>query len=372
MSAVLGALASAGVGLASGIFSGIGANKRQKRAIQAQKEENERAREWSHNEAVYQNQVARENVENERAYNSPSAVMQRLKDAGLNPDLMYGNGASGLVDGNVAQSAGANSVPPANVGDIIAGTPTMAESLMTGAAYAKTIAETQNIKADTVKKEGEVQSLDIDNFIKSATKSDVIKLTNLDVQLTKSQAEYTDAQKSKIISEINQINENIGLIQANVSESLAKVRNLDASTLATRTGAILNNKRFDLECQEFIRRCKETDAKVTLDATTAKSILVTMYANLNNINADTALKQAHITLSDAQKAQVEEYTSVLNVQRDAASFNLSQDQKFDTVERISVVANQATQSIKNISDVVSDWLPSPGGIAKKLFKSSKR
>lgn len=32
--------------------------------------------------------------ERERAYNSPVAQMQRLKDAGLNPNLIYGSGAS--------------------------------------------------------------------------------------------------------------------------------------------------------------------------------------------------------------------------------------------------------------------------------------
>jgi hypothetical protein len=36
-------------------------------------------------------------------------------DSGLNPDLIYGNGAAGLVDSNVAGTAPASSVPPADV-----------------------------------------------------------------------------------------------------------------------------------------------------------------------------------------------------------------------------------------------------------------
>lgn len=39
----------------------------------------------------------RANWEMVNEYNLPSAQMQRLRDAGLNPYLMYGNGASGLV-----------------------------------------------------------------------------------------------------------------------------------------------------------------------------------------------------------------------------------------------------------------------------------
>ena len=50
----LGAAGTA-ASVATGIFSGIGANKRQKRAIAAQKAENEAARKWS--EKMYQQQT---------------------------------------------------------------------------------------------------------------------------------------------------------------------------------------------------------------------------------------------------------------------------------------------------------------------------
>ena len=73
-----------------------------------------------------------------------------------------------------------------------------------------------------------------------------------------------------------------------MSESWARTANLDSSTVANRTAAILNTKRFDLECEEFARRVRETDAKVNLSEAEAKSILVTMYAKVNNIDTDTA------------------------------------------------------------------------------------
>lgn len=139
-----------------------------------------------------------------------------------------------------------------------------------------------------------------------------------------------------------------------------------------RTTAILNNRRFDLECEEFARRVRETDAKVNLSEAEAKSILVTMYAKVNNIDTDTALKQANIRLTDAQKTQVEHYTNSIDIHRDAAVFKLQQDQKYDDAQRIVTVANQATQSLYHISQVASDWLPSPGGLAKKLLRSGKK
>lgn len=365
-------LLGTGTSILGGLFSGIGANKRQNKAIKAQQEENEKARQFNKSMAEWYRDTQRENLKDEREYNLPSNVMQRLKDAGLNPDLMYSNGASGLVDSNVAGSAMPDSVPPADVAGPIMGTPTAMESLFQGAAYAKTLAETKNIKADTSKKEGEVVSLNIDNFVKAASSDNAIKLSGLEVQLTKAQAEYTAEQKSKLISEINDINEHVNLLKAQISETWSRTANLDSSTVLNRTTAILNNRRFDLECEEFARRVRETDAKVNLSEAEAKSILVTMYAKVNNIDTDTALKQANIRLTDAQKTQVEHYTNSIDIHRDAAVFKLRQDQKYDDAQRIVTVANQATQSLYHISQVASDWLPSPGGIAKKLLRSGKK
>lgn len=371
ISALLGAGISAGTSFASGLFSGIGANKRQKRAIAAQKEENERARQYNKEMAAWYRDVERANLADEREYNLPSNVMQRLKDAGLNPDLIYSGGASGLVDSNVARASMPDSVPPADVAGPIMATPTAMESLFAGAAYAKTLAETKNIKADTAKKTGEAESLNLDNYVKAATQNNAIQLSGLEVQLTKTQNEYTESQKSKIISEINDINEHVNLLKAQVSETWSKTANLDASTVATRTAAILNNRRFDLECEDFARRVRETDSKVSLSEAEAKAILVTMYAKVNNIDADTALKQAHISLSGAQKTQVEHYTNSIDIHRDAAVFKLQQDQKYDDAQRIVTVANQATQSLYHISQVASDWLPAPGKLLKGLGSKGK-
>lgn len=45
------------------------------------------------------------------AYNHPAAQMQRLKAAGLNPDLMYGQNASGAMGTSSAPAQGSNPIP---------------------------------------------------------------------------------------------------------------------------------------------------------------------------------------------------------------------------------------------------------------------
>lgn len=50
-------------------------------------------RKWAEQQYEKQRQHALQDWNTQNAYNSPAAQMQRLKDAGLNPHLVYGNGA---------------------------------------------------------------------------------------------------------------------------------------------------------------------------------------------------------------------------------------------------------------------------------------
>ena len=234
------------------------------------------------------------------------------------------------------------------------------------------VAETRNIKADTAKKQGEATSLNLDNFVKSASQSNNIELSNLNVKLTKAQANYSEKEINKLISEIEQINTHVGLLRASIGEVQAKTRNLDSSTQQNRFNMLLNSKRFEVEVQDFIRRTKETDAKVQLDNATAKGILVTMYAKVNNLDADTALKMSNVRLTESQKKMVDEQTQLVDIHRDAAEFQLKQDMTYDSAQRIVTIGNQATQSLYHISQIMSDWLPAPGSIAKQLGKALQK
>lgn len=75
--------AAAGVGALGGLISGKQTAKDNMTRFDRQMEENQREREWN---------LAQWNRQNE--YNTPLNQMKRLQDAGLNPNLVYGNGAS--------------------------------------------------------------------------------------------------------------------------------------------------------------------------------------------------------------------------------------------------------------------------------------
>lgn len=112
-------LKNAAGGIASGLFglgsSAIGAsssNKQIDKQLAAQKDENEKNRAYNLQLAQMQNAWNQEQWERENEYNSPVNQMKRFQEAGLNTDLMYGQGSSGnAMQLSGGMSAGAPSSP---------------------------------------------------------------------------------------------------------------------------------------------------------------------------------------------------------------------------------------------------------------------
>lgn len=107
---------------------------------------------------AYKRQKEFWNMQN--AYNTPKAQMQRLKDAGLNPALMYGKG-------NVGNAMQLSSVGKADVSG-----PNLAQSAAAGAQLSlinaqrrKIEAEANNIEEDTGLKGAQKNSIEIQNSI---------------------------------------------------------------------------------------------------------------------------------------------------------------------------------------------------------------
>lgn len=107
-----GSLISGGSSLISGIFGTISQNHMIDKQIKAQKEENERMREYNLNLAKMENQWNIDQWNRENEYNTPAAMMKRLREGKLNPDLMYQNGTTGLTSAtSPSMTAGAPAIP---------------------------------------------------------------------------------------------------------------------------------------------------------------------------------------------------------------------------------------------------------------------
>jgi len=107
--------------------------------IYAQGKMNKKTREW--NERMYA--IQRRDAIADRDYNSSKEQMKRLKEAGLNPALIYGDSGAGAVTQTRGSAPGNWNPQVAPIGGM---------GLMAGQQVALLQAQVENIKADTADK----------------------------------------------------------------------------------------------------------------------------------------------------------------------------------------------------------------------------
>lgn len=156
-----GSLLNSATNVAGSLISANAQNKALKKQIKAQSIENEKNRKYNKELAEYQNKLNVEQWNRENKYNSPAEQMRRFQEAGLNPNLIYGQ-MSNAPQLSGSLSSGAPSTPQ----DM---SPLGNMRSVTGAALSAidplTSAQIDNIKADTSKKNAETKSTEIQNFI---------------------------------------------------------------------------------------------------------------------------------------------------------------------------------------------------------------
>lgn len=161
-SALIGGASS----LVSGLFGTFSQNANIDKQIAAQTAENQKTREYNLNLAKMQNQWNLEQWNRENEYNAPKAQMQRLADAGLNPDLFYQNGVSGMT---AASSPSMTAGAPATPQDMSAlgQKKTVGQAMQEGLQGAMLGAQVRlmNAQADKTEKEAEGQGLKNQNIL---------------------------------------------------------------------------------------------------------------------------------------------------------------------------------------------------------------
>lgn len=165
-----------------------------------------------------QNALNVANWQMQNAYNDPKNQMSRLKSAGINPDLFYANGASGIVNGTSPQSSlGSASVGPGVNSDF--GQSTLSAMLLDS--------QKKNIDASTRKLNAEAGQTEATTpWVSEKIKSEIAlneqnaKTLNENIEKIRSETEL-----NKVIYEIqNRQNEiNAALKDTQISASLASL-----------------------------------------------------------------------------------------------------------------------------------------------------
>lgn len=132
-----GALISAGTGAVNNLLSGAGSRRQNHRNVQ--------------------------NWKMQMEYNTPANQVKRLKEAGLNPALLYGN-SSGGVAGNASGSPSAASAPQYSV-------PNVAQDIM---SYKRFEIEQDILKQKLAQEEVNTAQLALNLDVDERTKEDII------------------------------------------------------------------------------------------------------------------------------------------------------------------------------------------------------
>lgn len=228
-----GSLISGGTGLISGVMSMLGARRNVERQIKAQREENERTRQYNLMLARQQNawnveQYEREqqdylnNWNRQNSYDSPAAQMQRYKDAGLNPNLIYDKMTSSpqidtsSVSGSLTAGDSASSADMSALGRL----PTFGDALQQSVDTALKQAQIAKLKADTKNTEEDTRGKESDNRVKVNTEQvrQAIIEGNLQMQHLEIEDlgfkvdELNPAQLKKVTADINKAERESALI----------------------------------------------------------------------------------------------------------------------------------------------------------------
>ena len=208
--------------LAAGLFSSmagsaIGAaqnNNNIRRQLAFQKAENQKTREYNMMLARYQNQENLAQWNRQNQYNLPEKQMQRLRQAGLNPDLMYSNGTVGNSMSSPEMTSGAPASPMdysalggmRTFGDVV--TQTLNNEMQR--------AQIEAIKANTNKTKEETtgvilanENLTYKNLVDAATTGQRIEMENLNVKIAKNALDIGAKNLEKLGKELTTLDQTI-------------------------------------------------------------------------------------------------------------------------------------------------------------------
>lgn len=217
--------------------------------------------------ARVQNEYNVQNWRMQNDYNSPASQMKRLQEAGLNPNLVYGNGADNTASSISSPSVHQSDYRPVNYGDTFH---SIADSLARYLQLQKMSLENKNLASQNDKTIAEIDSVKA---------------------LTQGYGYNNDYLRQTLLDRVEGISLANDLSRGNISLTGARVRNTNAGTRQIESAIRLNNanvrliksktKLTDAQVSEVNQRINESVSRIILNLARAK-----------NVNTETALRAA--------------------------------------------------------------------------------
>lgn len=352
----IGALGGAAI---SAIGNWFGNRSNRKASREAFERESKFARE----ERLAQQQWIEQMYEKNNSYNSPAAQMQRLKDAGLNPDLMYSRGDVGNATAPEAPAQAPtpryNVIPTNTYGQ----TAQIAADAGLKVAQAR-LADSQSKKTDT-----EESLLTSDYLLRKARTESDIELNNSTIyvnhelgQLNHAEAEVAAKKLQEIDVAMSEARERINTMKAQQSE-------IDEKIVQMKFDRYLRSKEFELLCKKTYQDMKESNSRIALNAAEVQDIMATQVARVMNLNASSyMMKKQGLLASEQTMTELYKQTGI-DISNQHAKFNFDQAKDWDTTERFT---NVATTWINSISSAVGQFAGAASDLKQAGFLKTPR
>ncbi len=381
-SEVFGNVVSPLIGGATSLFAGIRSSKQQQKIIaqqiEAQRKENEAQRRYNLMLAEKQNKWNIEQWQRNNDYNTPSAVMSRLRSAGINPHMYYskGNAMGGVSTSSPEMTSGA----PAEAVDTsgMLGQRTYGQSIQMAMDKAVQVASIRKLNADTrlTERKADTEEYNTDIFqsdaaFRNALNSSSLRLTDMEIELKGSQKNLTDGQIGMLRYEAALLQKQMDKIDQENKLMEEQIVNLTED----RRSIIL--KRV-LDSQLVEAQCKELAAKTHFSYEEARDLAETRAARLLNLNVS------------SQKMQNEAYSAAwdtkikhlqLDMDRDMFDWRKTMEQAHDVVDLSATVSQEVNRSIQTwqgmrpqvLDETISDVTEKGKGYsARTIQRRSKR
>lgn len=263
------------------ISSTIGAlanNANTQNAINANKQSQQENREYNLNLAKMQNYWNREQWQREADYNSPVAYRARLKAAGMNPDLAYGN-VQGIAPASAGMTSGQASQPVDN---------SLLAQKMTALNVASATLDNKLKSAQVKNLEEDVKSKNLDNRLKGydvknedALQALVGDPMSVDVSIDASKLPLPAYRR--YIDIVNSVKDSVNKTAEN-DEQLLRIAN-------ARLENLFRNKTFEGELKKFAN-------SVNISNSEAKFYLETLTTRIASARYDTKIKEGDAFMND--------------------------------------------------------------------------
>lgn len=275
-------------------------------------------------------------------YNDPLNQMQRLERAGINPNVMYGQNASG--------ASGASSSPAQGVNPFQAQAPVQIDPLQRAQLE---LLQSQKYKTDM---EGKGQDLQNEILDKTGLQQAMATLGYTQQQITESieKVEQWHLQNDNIIKEGKAIDQSIENMKVSAQEMQQKISNmkLEGANLE-ELGKIYVLQQNGLKLSNAQQEIMNKRLPQILDTQIAKDWQEIKESNkrIQNYKVDNAYKEAQTLLVGEQRNTQKQITKKVSYE----AVNERIESQFKGAQEVADLAVKTSQTAKNCSDAVTPW-----------------